>query len=312
MTTTSAANRVETDHAKRGVAAVVGAIVVWSFVGIIIKASSVSALTFTFWRLWIGGLGLWVVGMLRRKPLTGRGFRLAALGGVLLGANMLSQFAAFKLTSIADVQLILALQPGLVLVVAAPLLGEAIGARRVGWTLLSVIGVSAVIVGTTHDLRRSISGDVLALVALVTWTAFVLVTKRVRAKIDAFEYMTGVVLVAAVMVTPLMAVLPHGAGPRAVDWILILIIAFGPGTGGHLLMSWALRYVDVTLASLIVVTQPVIAAMAAFAILGERLSVLQVIGGSIALIGVVFVIAESSKKSRAELPGAFAPVVEAP
>lgn len=287
MTTDNAQTK---DHAKTGLAAVIGAIVVWSFVGIIIKLSSVSALTFASWRLWIGAGALWIVGALQRKPLSRRVLKMAVPGGILFAVNMFAHFAALKLSTVANVQLILAIQPAIVLVVAGPLLGERVGLRKAGWTAMSVLGIGVVVLGAPHGPAWRPGGDILAVVALVSWTAFVIITKQVRATVDALEYMSGVVLVAAVALSPMMIAFGHGETPRGMDWLLIAAVVFGPGTGGHLLMSWALRYVDVTISSLIAVAQPILASIAAFAILGEAISVIQVIGGSIAIMSVAIVV----------------------
>ena len=55
-------------------------------------------------------------------------------------------------------------------------------------------------------------------------------------------------------------------------------------------MSWAHRYVDVSLSSLIVVAQPVVSTLAAAVFLDETLNALQVGGVVVALLGIAAVI----------------------
>jgi drug/metabolite transporter (DMT)-like permease len=63
-----------------------------------------------------------------------------------------------------------------------------------------------------------------------------------------------------------------------------------PGAGGHLLINWAHRFVDVTISSVIVVGLPVVAAVLALVFLDEPLGVLEIIGG-VVVVGCVAAIA---------------------
>ena len=90
-------------------------------------------------------------------------------------------------------------------------------------------------------------GDVLALLAILVWTVFFLASKRIRAKTATLEYFTAVLGTAAVALTPVMFLRGGNVtDPSARDWLLIVIVALGPGTGGHLLVTWAHRLVDVS------------------------------------------------------------------
>src|SRR5436190_13393335 len=102
-------------QARLGVLAVGVAVVGWGFNNVIVKIATVPAMTFTFWRLWLGAAVMLVV-----LGLTGRRLTLATLwastpGGLLLGVEMIFFFLALKETSVADVTIIAALQPALTL-----------------------------------------------------------------------------------------------------------------------------------------------------------------------------------------------------
>jgi len=75
--------------------------------------------------------------------------------------------------------------------------------------------------------------------------------------------------------------------PSARDWLLIAIVALGPGTAGHLFVTWAHQHVDVSLSSVIAFGQPVIAAAGAAIFLDERIGLLQFIGGILTIVSVV-------------------------
>src|SRR4029077_18083007 len=89
-----------------GTAAILLAVVIWSFSNTLIKVSHLPALTFAFWRLWMGAAVLLVVSRAARRSLTWEIVRRSVPGGILLGAEIALFFSAIKRTSIVDVTII--------------------------------------------------------------------------------------------------------------------------------------------------------------------------------------------------------------
>src|SRR5207249_3811735 len=195
-----------TDHAPRatrlGILAVLGPVTAFSLMNIIVKIIHTPALIFAFYRLWLGAVVMLLVLRVTRRRLTWRTLKRALLAGALFGVNICLFFSALKLTSVADVLIVAALQPALTLLVAGPLFGERVTGYEVVWTAVSLGGVILVIVGSTGTPVWSLRGDLLAVGALVAWTTYWLLSKRVRQDVPALEYMTAVTLTAAVVVTP--------------------------------------------------------------------------------------------------------------
>ncbi|MBI3649279.1 MAG: DMT family transporter [Actinobacteria bacterium] len=188
-----------------------------------------------------------------------------------------------KHTSIADVSVISALQPGLVLVVAGPLFGERVSASEVGWAIASLAGVVMVTLGSAGTPIWSLFGDVLAAFSLFAWTAYFLVSKHARATVPTVQYMTVVFVFAALVITPLtIATGQPVGGVHLKDWAFLFVFVLA-ASGGHLLLAWAHSTVDVTVSSLLMLGQPVVASAAAWMILGERLSPLAIAGGLVVI-----------------------------
>src|SRR5439155_694812 len=110
-----------------GVASMLGAVTAFSFLNVVVKLSSMSALTFAFYRLWIGAAVMLVAVRGARRRLTWADLRRSLPAGVLFGLNLTFFFSAIKATSVTDVLVIGALQPAATLFVAGPLFGERIG-----------------------------------------------------------------------------------------------------------------------------------------------------------------------------------------
>jgi len=72
----------------------------------------------------------------------------------------------------------------------------------------------------------------------------------------------------------------------ALGWSIIVALAIGPTLGGFGLYTVSLTVLPASTANLIVTLEPAITAGLAYALLGERLTVPQLIGGAIIVIGV--------------------------
>jgi drug/metabolite transporter (DMT)-like permease len=303
-------DRTDEELAARGAAAVVLAVVVWGFGPILIKKTAAPGLVLAFWRLWIG-FGVLAISL----AVTGRrvrwsALRRSALGGVCFGVNVALFVSAVQRTSVAEVTLVSSFQPVLVLLAAGPLFGEQAGRREIRLVVVALLGVAVFEAGAARGPVWSLSGDVLAVGALFTFTGYYLASKQAREHLDAIEYMASALLVSAIVVTPV--VLISGQRLGAVDgwsWGWLLLFVVFPGAFGHFLINWAHAFVDVTISSVIVVGLPVVAALLALVFLHESLGPLEIVGG------IVVVACVASIAARPTLSGATAddgPVNELP
>ena len=271
-----------------GVAAVCFGVFLWAASTVVVKASHVSGVTFASCRLWVGFPALWLVTRASGRHVTKEIWRASILPGVLFAANIALFFEALRRSSVANVTLITSIQPALVFLVARRMFHERITAGDIGWTAASLAGIGLVVVGSASRPGWHPIGDILAFIAILVWTVFFLASKRIRASAGTLEYFTAVLGVAAVSLTPVLFASGRSfAEPSARDWLLIVIVALGPGTAGHLFVTWAHRHVDVSLSSVIGVGQPVIAAAGAAIFLDERVGALQIAGGVITIVAVV-------------------------
>ncbi len=290
-TASTAAPRGGVGFNPAGVAAVSFGVFLWAASTVIVKGSHVSGVTFAVCRLWVGAPALWLVARLSGRRVSWDIWRASFVPGVLFAANIALFFEALQRSTVANVTLITCIEPALIFLVAGRMFGESITPWDVGWTAASIAGIGLVVAGSASRPGWHPSGDVMAVIAIFVWTVFFLASKRIRARTATLEYFTAVLGVAAVALTPVMFVRGGNfTDPSARDWLLIVIVALGPGTGGHLLVTWAHRLVDVSLSSVIGVGQPVIAAAGAAVFLNEELVLLQIVGGLITMASVIAVV----------------------
>jgi drug/metabolite transporter (DMT)-like permease len=290
---------------RAGVAVSV-AVLAWGCGNVLVKLVSFDGVVLSLYRLWIGFFLMAGLMRLAGRPVTMRAVRQALPGGLLFGVNVAMFFSALKLTSVADATLISALQPALVFTVAGPWFGEHVRPHELLWSAVALAGVAVVVLASAGTPEWSPLGDALALGAVVTFTGYFLVSKRLRATLGAVEYVAAMQLSAAIVVTPvaLVATAGHPGGGHPLDWLWLMLIVCVSGVGGHLLVNWAHRYVDVSVSSLMMLGVPVVGAVAAWVVLGESLGPLQVVGGLITLAALAAVV-------RGHAPSPEGPPLEA-
>lgn len=76
-------------------------------------------------------------------------------------------------------------------------------------------------------------------------------------------------------------------GNAPLGWLTLFVLGAGPTLVGFALYTVSLGYLPVSVASLIATLEPVITAVMAFFLLGERLSTIQVVGSLLIILGVI-------------------------
>lgn len=283
-----------------GAGAVLTAVVGWALTNLVLKVTYAPAVTFAFYRLWAGAAVMLIVLAGTGRRLTWPMIRTSVPGGVIFGLNVTLFFQALKATNVADVLVIQALQPALILMVAGPLFGERITRWDAWWTLASVAGVVLVTVGSSGTPVWSLRGDVFAAGSLVCWTAYFLVSKQARRTVPAIEYMTTVTLAAAVVVTPFALLSRGGLGwMRWQDWAWLGVFLVA-AQGGHILLAWAHSQVDVSISSMLLLIQPIIAVAAAWVLLDEPLPTLAIAGGLVVVASMAVVVRRAVRAGPGE------------
>src|SRR4051812_32197871 len=171
-----------------GVAAAFGAIVGWGIGPVFVKYIHMPGLALSFHRLWIGMFVGIAILLARGQRLSLAKLWIALPGGIAFGLDIAFFFVAVKHTTVADATVIGALQPVLVFVVVGRLFGERVTVGDLLWTAIAILGIAIVVLGPGDTAHRGLSGDLLAVGALLAWTWYFIASKRAREKLTAFEY----------------------------------------------------------------------------------------------------------------------------
>lgn len=270
-------------------AALFTVLLLWGFGPPISKLISAPPLTASFVRSWSSTVAILALQMAKGDRPTWESLKKGFVGGIAFGANSLFFFYALKNASIATITVIGALQPGLVMLAASRLFKERVGGRVIGLTAVAVSGAALAVLGAGAKVHTNGVGIMCSVGSLLCMSVYFLASKRARVTLSAGEYVMGVMMWAALFVTPIVLVgggLTHfdTIGRGDVLWLTIMLI--GPGVGGQLLMGWSLRWVPVSLSAMILLGSTAVSILAAWPIHGEVPTLLQLVGGGIALAAV--------------------------
>jgi drug/metabolite transporter (DMT)-like permease len=277
------------------------AAVLWGFGAIFAALTFAPGLVLSFYRLWLGAALLVIITYASGRRLSWATLRASWLGGIFLAGDMTLFYSAVKLASVVDVTVIGAFQPILVILAARRLFGERLGRWDVVWIALAMAGVLATVLGPGAAGPHQRLGDLLAIGSLLCWSAYWLVTKHARGLHGAMEYTVGVTIMAALTVTPIVFLSGQSlAQVKVGDWTWIILLAVVPGSG-HLIMNWAHRYIDASVSSILGCLSPLVAAVAAIPILGQSLTVSQIVGVLVGLGAIAVVAARHRQPTQSQL-----------
>jgi drug/metabolite transporter (DMT)-like permease len=276
------------------------AVFAWSFGPLLVRAVGASTPTVVFWRMWMAQPFMIGVAYLTRGRLSWPLLRRCLVPGVLFALSLITSFASYQATSIANATLIGALQPAVIMLVAPRLFGDRSSPGQMGCALLSFVGMAIVVIGAGATSGASLRGDMYAVANLTLWTVYFIRVKRIRNDgLHAPSFLAGVFLVAAVTVTPWALFFSHDLGSLHIrGYLFVLLMVLGPGLLGHGSMTWAQRHLDITLASQLTLVQPALSTLWAWIIYGERLVPVQLFGAAVVLGGLVGVVRYSRRTSE--------------
>jgi drug/metabolite transporter (DMT)-like permease len=229
------------------------------------------------------------------RRISVRTLRRTALPGCVFGVNLVLVFAALPHISVAVLSVILALQPGVVLVVAGPWLHEQATRWHVAWTVVGLFGVTIVVLGGSSAVHSDGLGIAMAAGAMLSHTTYYLLNRRMRFStgMDPVEWMFGVTVFAGLAIAPVAIVTssPADFGQLGgADWLWMAFQVVLSGAVAHTLMTWTHRYIPAARSSLYLLGMNVVAVAAAWPIHGETVTFVQAIGAATVLGAVAAVI----------------------
>lgn len=242
------------------------------------------------------------------KSLTRKKIMLLFGSGFFLALHFLLWMGSLKLTTVSSSTIILALEPVFIVIGAFFIYKER--TSRVAMIGMGVAIIGAVLIGW-GDIgvsRKNLIGDLLSLLGTLAVSVHMLIGQKAVQQVSSYIY-SFVVFLSATIVFAVYNVV-CGISFTAYsgnDWTMFALLAVVPTVFGHLLFNWLLQYVSATTISMSILGEPVGSSLLAFLLLGEQMTLFQIIGGMLAISGLIlFLNADrfkgSPKRKRATEP----------
>lgn len=225
--------------------------------------------------------------------------RIILLGLLNIPLNQLLFIWGVRLGTAPNAALAYALTPAMVLLIAVVFMGERPGFARIAGIVVAIAGAGIVLVdkGARFDPDLMI-GNILVLCAALAWSLYTILGRPLAIKYGGFHLTALTMFVGAVLFIPVWAAIPvpidvaplfetvNDVSPAA-TWFQLFylgVITSGIGFG---LWYVALTRLDASRLSVFNNLQPILTTILAWLILGTVPTPLFIVGGAIALVGVI-------------------------
>lgn len=277
------------------------AVVFWgvSFVATKAAVAEISPVTLVFSRAVLGTALLFAIQAWRRQPAwpPRDALRpLALMGFVGVAFHQLLQAWALTMTSAVSTGWLIGVIPLWSAILAAVLLRERLGPRKVAGLLVGFLGALLVVtrgrLGAGLAALPATRGDLLVLVSTVNWAVYTVLGHATIRRLGPTQATAGAMLLGALMLAPVFLALgswgdfarlsPVGLGA-------VLFLGLACSGLGYLFWYGALERIEATRVAAFLYLEPLVTLAAAVALLGEPVGAVTVVGGLLVTGGVALV-----------------------
>jgi drug/metabolite transporter (DMT)-like permease len=255
-----------------------------------VRLADVGPVAAAFWRLALALPFLFVLARAVRQPVHWPGSALAgviALGALFFAADLAAWHAAIGMTKLGNATLFGNTSS---FVFAAWGLWQARrGPSRVQGTALILAAVGAgLLMGSSAELSaRNLRGDLLALLAGVLYTGYLIAVQRARGGLQALPLLFLASGFGAAMLLPLSLSLGEQLLPG--NWTPLLLLALSSQVLGQGLLVYAVGHLSPLVVGLTLLSQPAIAALVGWLAYGEGISPMDWVGAAAIAAALVLV-----------------------
>jgi drug/metabolite transporter (DMT)-like permease len=275
------------------------------------------SLAIAAWRLSLAAIVLAPFALTRRRAelaslsVGERG--LAMLSGLFLAFHFAAWITSLEYTSVTSSVVLVTTAPLWVALLSPIVLKEPISRLMIIGMLLALIGSLLVGISDTCTISgmhlicpgmgdflrgKAFLGDLLALTGAVFAAGYLLIGRRLRARLSLLSYIFMVYGIAALaLVTSALAAGQPLMGYPPVTYLWLLALALVPQLIGHTSYNWALAYLSAAYVSISILGEPVGTSILAFFLLDEKPTILRISGAILILTGI-YIASRSESRSR--------------
>ncbi len=290
-------NRLQTSIA---IATLIVAVVSIAISAILVRYSEqeISAYATIFNRLWITALVLVIwngITTIRShlysspplSPLSPLLCSQLLLAGICLAADLTLWAWALTQTSVASVSLMSNLTPIFSCLIGWLIWKKSFDAQFLIGMAIAIGGIVALGLQDWHIASFKLHGDLAALLASLSFSIYLIVLERLESQLHLTTILLWSSAIAAGLTFPLVLFSSEPLWPISWQgWLIIITLALICQIFGQGLLVYSLNQLSAEFVAIVLLLEPVLAAVAAWIIFAEKLSVFNCIAFSVILVGI--------------------------
>ncbi len=252
------------------------------------------------------------------KSLSRSDLKLSLLAGFLLAIHFASWITSLEYTSVTSSVVLVTTTPLWVALFAPLFLGEKTSRIAILGMIIALLGGAVIAIsdvcvwlpggiscqGSHSDLgSNALLGDGLALFGAVAAAFYLMIGRRLRAKVSLTPYIFLVFSASAIflVIGMLFTVgLPPVYPIKVYGWLLLLAIV--PQLIGHSIFNWSLKYLPTGYVAVNLLGEPIGSTILAYFFLSEIPSGVKLIGAILILAGIVMASFNQNSQTKSGLP----------
>jgi drug/metabolite transporter (DMT)-like permease len=260
---------------------------------ILVRLSETGPVATAFYRLLLAQPIIWLLLKREQSSTTEnkpnrQDLLYAAIAGLLFAADLSIWHWSLKLTTVANSTFVTNLTPFFVSVAAWLLYEERVSSRLVIGMLIAFAGGFLMVAESLRLNRAHLIGDGLAVVSAVFYAGYILVVKRLRDRRSTWYVMAWTGIFAAPTMFLISAATRETLLPQTLNgWLVLVALALVSQIGGQGMIAYGLAHLSASISAVLLMWQPVVAALLAWWILKEPLTPMRALGGSIIITGIL-------------------------
>lgn len=215
---------------------------------------------------------------------------LALGAGIFFALDLALWNTSLFMTPVATATLLGNDAPIIVGLVALLVFRERLGRWYWVGLALALVGMGVIVGGDAFSRSSLGAGDLLALIAGVSYAMYLLITQRIRAHMDTLSSL-WIPAVSGMLLLLIINLVAHHAlwGFSGQAYLALLTLGLTSQVVGWLAINYVLGLLPASIVSPTLLGQPVLTAVLAVPLLGEALGPREIVGGIVALVGIYLV-----------------------
>ena len=239
---------------------------------------------------------IWVWTLFQKRPQISESVatsshdrRLLIICGCFFAGDLIALHWSIELTTVANAILFLNAQPIYVIFGAWILFFERPNSTFLICAALALIGTLIMIQQSIDFGNDHFLGDILGIVAGLFYAGFILTASRLRLRKTSAEINMWTVSIACPLLLVSVLLLEQKLIPQSIHgWSLMISLGVISQAVGQGLIVWGLAHLSASFSSIALTLAPIVSSLFAWALLAEGITIQQMLGMGVVLIGIYF------------------------